>query len=146
MDSEANSKDLFINPNNLGNISAFRLLESKQFSKKTINTSNAKLFFTKVIKDFDSFILKCDIEGYDAKVLSRLPKEFFEKLNAAVIEIYPHPVINQSDIVNTINRLSVFESFGFRPDMKYPITNKALELYWLDTTKSVRNIYYKKTN
>ena len=146
LDSETNSKEVFINPNNLGNISAFRLLESKQFSKQTINTIDAKVFFTKVIKDFDSFILKCDIEGYDAKVLSRLPKEFFEKLNAAVIEIHPHPAVNQSDIVNTINRLGVFGSFGFRPDMKYPITNKALELYWLDTTKSVRNIYYKKTN
>jgi FkbM family methyltransferase len=155
------SGDIFINEHGLSNksetIKIYRDLGNSGHSSvfnKAVNVQNreeievrlesANQYFESNLLNYDSFIVKSDIQGLDAQVLSNFPIEFWKKVKAAVIEVWAFTEVKNEDVEDLITKLDSFQNLSWDPYFRIKPTITEIKKYWLSRDNQQRNLYISK--
>jgi len=93
----------------------------------------------------DRYIIKCDTQGMDALILSRIPNRIWEKVERAIIEVWALPEINNLDVTNLLNMCQHFNFRSWEPKFQNKIGMNEIREFWLGKSGSVRNLYFSNT-
>jgi len=155
------SGDIFVNEFGLSNksdkIKLYRDLENSGNSSifnQAVNIQNrevievkiesAKQYFESNLISYNSFIVKSDIQGLDAQVLSNFPIEFWNKVNAAVIEVWAFADVKNEDVEDLMTKLLSFENISWDPHFRIKSTLEEIKNFWLSRNNQQRNLYISK--
>lgn len=94
--------------------------------------------------EFENIVLKIDTQGMDAHILSRFPQRIWDKVGAAVVEVWATEQIDQTDVINFISMIKTFSWVNFKPTGRSSISMKDLEEFWLSGSGESRNLYISR--
>ena len=130
---------------NSGNTSLIaRVVPIDQVSKVRIQMLDTEEFASKYLASDSNFVIKSDLQGFDAKVLARLGKEIWEKTYAASVEVWALNEIERQDVVNLIENWKCFNKISWSSSFSNVVTLEEVQEFWLSTSNTHRNIYLKK--
>jgi FkbM family methyltransferase len=90
---------LYREKNNSGSGTMFSSLGTiSEFISFKLDSVKSCEFFDLNIKENEETIIKCDIQGYDAKVLSQIPNEKIKNISMIICELWSHPFIESNDV------------------------------------------------
>jgi len=141
--------EIFSDPNNLGNSSflSSAVANIDYISNPTILVETTE-YCKKFLNNFDSYVIKCDTQGMDALILSRFPKQIWQKCQSAVIEVWALPDVNKTDVENLVSMCQEFDNVSWDP---YSGKAKKLEFnevieFWTNKSGATRNLFLSKEN
>jgi hypothetical protein len=81
---------------------------------------------------FKNIVLKSDTQGFDAKILSRIPPKAWSSINSAVIEVWALPEVELSDVERLIGIWRDLAKFKFysSSNTSIELTLEEIELLW----------------
>ena len=97
------------------------------------------------LKGFDRYALKCDTQGMDALILSRIPNVLWQNTEVAVIEVWALPEINERDVAHLLTMFQNFEYFSWSPTSQNIERLSEISDYWLSKSGDSRNLFLSKT-
>lgn len=100
--AESGSATIFTEGFNHGNSSLIRdLVASDNVIQTENDVQSVAEFADEFLTGVDSherIVLECDTQGFDALILSRIPTEVWMRVNAAVVEVWAIPEINDAEV------------------------------------------------
>ena len=130
---------------NSGNTSLFaRVVPIDQVSKVRIQILNTEEFARKYLQNDHNFVIKSDLQGFDAKVLARLGAEIWKKTYAASVEVWALKEIEEQDVVNLIGNWEDFNKISWSSSFSNIVTLEEVQEFWLSSSNTHRNIYLRK--
>jgi FkbM family methyltransferase len=134
--------EISIENSNRGNSSFLpSAMPASGIRKMIVKTLAVEDFFQTYLSNFDKFIIKSDTQGYDSKILSLLPQEFWDKCGGAVIEIWALPEIEPVPVQNLLKMWSGYSNYNWAPNSSAPTTIKEIETFWLSKSGKSRNLF-----
>jgi len=135
-------KVISIDVNNSGNSS---LIAGAMFNKD----ASLEDVESRLVSDFEAmaaeygskYILKSDIQGMDAKILSQLSDIFWDGVEAAVIEIWALPEISIDNVAKLLEKWSHFTFVSWSPLMKKNTSLSQVEEFWTSKSGATRNLF-----
>jgi len=125
--------NIYIQESNRGNTSLLHEAMMKHQSKTMrINLIDTDRFSNEYLNKFKSIVLKSDTQGFDAKILSRIPPKAWSSINSAVIEVWALPEVELSDIGRLIGIWRDLAKFKFysSSNASIELTLEEIELLW----------------
>jgi len=136
---------IFINKSNFGNSSLIKTDENiDNFRVEEIEVYETKNFFKLRLLEFKSYFLKCDCEGSDAAILSRIPNEIWNRVERAVIEISAHSQISKLDLRKMEVILRKFSKVSWQSNPNDNIDPSQVIKFWGSSTNHHRNLFLVK--
>jgi len=136
--------DIFTESTNHGNTSLLTTVVP-EFSRiaTEIKLVETTAFFKKFLIDWDKYVIKCDTQGMDALILSRIPNTVWQRCERAVIEVWALPEIKESDVVRLVKMLGGFENISWNPlcDEGERVSLDELVAFWLSKTGKSKNLF-----
>ena len=135
--------EIFIQESNRGNTSLLHEAMMKHESKTmSINLIDTEKFSNEYLNKFENIILKSDTQGFDAKILSRIPPKVWSSINSAVIEVWALPEVELSDIVRLSGIWRDLAKFNFYSSSNNSIelTLEEIELLWSSKSGKSMNL------
>ena len=130
---------------NSGNTSLIaRVVPIDQVSKVRIQMLDTEEFASKYLASDSNFVIKSDLQGFDAKVLARLGKEIWEKTYAASVEVWALTEIEKQDVSNLLENWKYFNKISWSSSFSKIVTLEEIREFWLSGTNTHRNVYLKK--
>ena len=130
---------------NSGNTSLIaRVVPTDQVSKIRIQMMDTEEFSSKYLQIEHNFVIKSDLQGFDAKVLARLGNEIWEKTHAASVEVWALKEIEAQDVIKLLDNWKYFDSISWSSSFNNIVTLKEVKEFWLSGTNTHRNIYLRK--
>ena len=130
---------------NSGNTSLIaRVVPNDQVSKVRIQMLDTEEFASKYLASDTNFVIKSDLQGFDAKVLARLGKEIWEKTYAASVEVWALTEIEKQDVSNLLENWKYFNKICWSSSFSKIVTLEEIREFWLSGTNTHRNVYLKK--
>lgn len=130
---------------NSGNTSLIaRVVPTDQVSKVRIQMLDTEEFASKYLASDSNFVIKSDLQGFDAKVLARLGKEIWEKTYAASVEVWALTEIEKQDVSNLLGNWKYFNKISWSSSFSNIVTLEEIREFWLSGTNTHRNVYLKK--
>ena len=130
---------------NSGNTSLIaRVVPIDQVSKVRIQMLDTEEFASKYLASDSNFVIKSDLQGFDAKVLARLGKEIWEKTYAASVEVWALTEIEKQDVSNLLENWKYFNKISWSSSFSNIVTLEEIREFWLSGTNTHRNVYLKK--
>jgi FkbM family methyltransferase len=137
---------IFTQLSNYGNSS---LVESVVPASEQIQTEikvvDAKTYAIKHLAHYSSLVIKCDTQGMDPLILSRIPESIWDKVNHAVVEIWALPEI---EIKHVERLIAMWSGFQVELEMLSPIKKRKvhvslpdLKKIWLEKSYTQGNLY-----
>ena len=143
--SKPGRKIIYRDKGNSGNSSVFNTAVGIQNREEIeISLMSAERYFEDNLKQYEKLILKSDIQGLDAEVLSNFPAEFWNKVEAAVIEVWAFIEIKSDEVADFIAKISSFGSISWDPNFQKRTTFKEVEDFWFSKNNQQRNLYLSK--
>ena len=137
---------IFTQNSNRSNTSILRrVVPEFELIETDIVTLDTAEFCKTNLKNYDSYIIKCDIQGMDALVLSRIPNEIWQNLNRAVIELWALPEVEKNDVENLLLVLKKFKFLSWHPSSKKTVSISEIKNFWLSGSLHNRNLFLSKT-
>jgi len=118
-------------------VPASNLLSSK------INLVETTSFMIQNVRPFANYVIKCDTQGMDALILSRLPDYIWQNTVAAVVEIWALKEVKEDDVDNLMKKWSKFTRISLSSDFSSQLTIEEVRLFWLGKTGAQVNLYLK---
>lgn len=112
--------------------------------RTTVDIVDTSYFFADFGSNFDRFALKCDTQGMDAAILSRIPEHIWERVERAAIEIWALPTINVRDVERTLSFLTGFNRIAWDPDFRKTTTLKKVREFWTNKGRAERNLFLQR--
>jgi len=144
--SQNGESTIFTEASNHGNSS---LIKSKVDSIGQIQTvikiADTKEYCDTSLTKFESYVIKCDTQGMDALILSRIPKRIWEKVECAVIEVWALPEICDLDVTNLLLMCENFQFISWHPKSKKILDFSEVGKFWLGKSGAGRNLYLSRT-
>jgi FkbM family methyltransferase len=139
--------EIFTEKWNQGNTSLINsVVASKGKIVKKIELRDTVEYCANFLKSFDNYVIKCDTQGMDALILSRIPQRIWENVECAVIEVWAIPEINELDVENLLSMWERFEYVSWAPNSKKTITLDEISEFWLKKSgKEFRNLFLSKS-
>jgi FkbM family methyltransferase len=98
------------------------------------------------LTNFDSYVIKCDAQGMDALILSRIPELIWKNCESAVIEVWSLNSISKKDVDAFLSMCQEFEYVGWHPNTeKERIELSEVSEFWLSKSGSERNLFMSKS-
>ena len=145
LSSKPGRKIIYRDKGNSGNSSVFKTAVGIQNREEIkISLMSAERYYEDNLKRYDKLILKSDIQGLDAEVLSNFPVEFWNKVEAAVVEVWAFTEIKSDEVADFIAKISSFGSISWDPNFQKRTTFKEVEDFWLSKNNQQRNLYLSK--
>ena len=130
---------------NSGNTSLIaRVVPIDQVSKVRIKMLDTEDFSINYLTIDKEFVIKSDLQGFDAKVLARLGKKIWEKTYAASVEVWALNEIERQDVVNLIENWKCFNKISWSSSFSNVVTLEEVQEFWLSASNTHRNIYLRK--
>ena len=109
-----------------------------------IEVRDTNKFFKNRFADVDKFVIKCDIEGFDALVLAMIPKAIWERVDLLVVEVWPVKSIREKDVAKLIKYLQDFTVLSWSTNPSVAISLFEVREFWLNKSAETRNLLAKK--
>ncbi len=111
---------------------------------ETVQTYDSQEFFGAEMNLYDSIVLKCDTQGYDALILSRIPNSVWDKVDSAVIEVWALPFIDASHVKEFLDKLVDFSRVGWNSEEIAKVPLEDVADFWLSKTSKSRNLFLRR--
>ena len=129
----------------LGNTSlSVRVVPSDQITEIRTQMLNSEKFSNKYLATNDHFVIKSDLQEFDAKVLARLNKRIWERTYAASVGIGALHEIERQDITNLIGNSKYLNKISWSSSFTNIVNLEGVQEFWLSRTNTNGNVYLKK--
>lgn len=136
--------EFYTQGSNFGNSSLLKtLVPSKNLIKNEIVIKETAQVTESLLNQYESIVLKCDIQGMDSVVLARISENIWEKIVAGVIEVHAHEQIDIRDIEILLKKLTRYNFLAWDSQFTDTITLKDLRDFWLAKNNSEKNLFFK---
>jgi len=145
--SEGNgTSEIFTQTTNHGNSSLLKSVVplDEQISTQ-IKLVDTEEYCDNYLKEFDRYALKCDTQGMDALILSRIPNSIWQNVEVAVIEVWALPEINKQDVTHLLTMFQNFKYFSWNPISQNIKSLSEISEFWLSKSGTSRNLFLSKT-
>ena len=112
--------------------------------KTKVLIKNAEDFFSQYLSAFEYVVVKSDLQGMDAYVLSQIPIEIFKSIQSAVVEVWALPEINPADVDKFINAISFSYSLGWSEKSIGKLSPEIVREFWLSKSGLAKDLFIKK--
>jgi FkbM family methyltransferase len=138
--------DIFTQAANPGNTSLLKMVVPKNDMISTqIQLVETTAYCNKFLNNFDRYIIKCDIQGMDALILSRIPESIWKNCVSAVIEVWAREEISKQDVETLLSMFQEFEHVSWQSNAKKEkIELSEVSEFWLSKSGSSRNLFLSK--
>ncbi len=97
------------------------------------------------LKNFDRYVIKCDTQGMDALILSRIPDWVWKKCGSTIIEVWALDEISKKDVEALLSMCQEFDYVGWQPNnRKEKIELSDVSEFWLSKSGATRNLFLSK--
>ncbi len=142
LDELSGERKIRIQDSNRGNSSFLSSAMPKSDSKElTVKVLAVEDFFNDYLYGFRKIVLKSDTQGFDSKILSLLPKQFWNKCEGAVVEVWALPEIDLKDVENLMDMWTQFSEFNWEADGSAPTNLREVSSFWLSKSGRSRNLF-----
>jgi FkbM family methyltransferase len=139
--------EIFTEGSNHGNSSLFNsVVDSMEQIVTNVKLVDSAEFFRDAFSEIESFVIKCDTQGMDAVILSRIPKRIWQKVECAVVEVWALNEICEFDLDILLPLFQEFEFVSWDPNVNQMLTITDIKRFWLGKSKTHRNLYLRKSN
>ena len=137
---------IFTESTNHGNSSLLNSVVPKnRMISNTIKIVQTEKFFARNLNKFASYVIKCDTQGMDALILSRIPRSIWKKCESAVVEIWSIKEIRSADVDKLLDMWKDFQFFNWHPDFTGGnIKLDEIKEFWLKKSGKARNLFLSK--
>jgi FkbM family methyltransferase len=135
---------IYIEDNNKGNSTLDEKLISGLHERIEISTIDARDFFNTVFEQDLKIVLKSDMQGSEAKVLSKMSLQQWNQVTSASIEIWATIDVVESDVEICVNNFANFSYVSWHPKKGERLTKDEVRAFWLKGDNSFRNLYLIK--
>jgi FkbM family methyltransferase len=142
-DTEANSL-IHVNTENYGDSSLLPFATEIDSNDEYVNVIDTKTFSETELVQFDSIILKCDTQGYDAKILARIPDVIWRRITSLVVEIESYANLQETDMELCLDRFMEFDYKSFSRTGKNRLSRTEIRQIWTSKSHSTRNLYLSR--
>ena len=98
------------------------------------------------LNNFEKYVIKCDTQGMDALILSRLPERIWKNCESAVIEVEALPEVNKKDVESLLSMFYEFEHVAWQPDTRERrIQLSEVSEFWLSQSGDSKNLFLSKS-
>ena len=112
--------------------------------KTKVLIKKAEDFFSQYLSAFEYVVVKSDLQGMDAYVLSQIPIEIFKSIQSAVVEVWALPEINPADVDKFINAISFSYSLGWSEKSIGKLSPEIVREFWLSKSGLAKDLFIKK--
>jgi FkbM family methyltransferase len=138
---------IFTEKTNRGNSSLLQsVVPENGRTQSEIRLVDTKTHFENNFMGFTSFVIKCDTQGMDALILSRIPNLIWENTICAEIEVWALPSILTEDVDTLLCALNKFDLKSWSPNEIQEADIEEIRAYWLGKSGTWRNLYLSKSN
>ena len=104
--------------------------------------NSAKFFSSARFHGNSQIVLKSDLQGMDAVVMSTAGLEFWKRVRGGVIEVVPIKDIDCESVRFLLNKMGLFFSFSWNTSFRELMDSKAIAQFWCSGTGGPRNLYF----
>jgi FkbM family methyltransferase len=119
----------------------FQITNMLQTRVKLVDTRE---YFDKYLKNYDNYVIKCDAEGSDALICSKIPYTVWKNVESAIIEILAGPNVIETDVDHLLNMWQHFDFISFQSSSNQNINLNQVKEFWLSKSNSTRNLFLGK--
>jgi FkbM family methyltransferase len=140
-----NTKSLIhINNENSGDSSLYPLDPKIDSSDEFVTVVDTHTFSEIELSQFDAIILKCDTQGYDIKILARIPNLIWSRITSLVVEIESYTDLSDTDMKICLDRFMDFNHKSFSPSGKDQVSREEIRKVWTSKSHKTQNLYLSK--
>ena len=142
------SAEIFTEQWNQGNTSLINsVVAPKEKIINEIKLRDTAEYCLDFLSGFDSYVIKCDTQGMDALILSRIPHRIWENVERAVIEVWAIPEVNEVDVEKLLSMWEGFKYVSWAPNSHANISFTEVSEFWLKKSgKESRNLFLSRTS
>jgi FkbM family methyltransferase len=130
---------------NRGNTSIFNSVVPIEGQIQTeIELIDTSVYLEQFIDLYDGFVIKCDTQGMDALILSRVPQSIWRRTERVVLEVWALPEVDEMDVDKLIEMFDYFRVVSWTTDTEERITNDEIRKFWLGKSSRSRNLFLSK--
>lgn len=142
---DTNTKSLIhINNENFGDSSLHPLGPKIDSSDEFVTVVDTQTFSELELSQFDAIILKCDTQGYDVKILARIPNLIWSRITSLVVEIESYTDLLDTDMKICLDRFMDFNYKSFSPSGNDQVSKEEIRKVWTSKSHETRNLYLSK--
>jgi FkbM family methyltransferase len=102
-------------------------------------------YCNKFLTDFDRYVIKCDTQGMDALILSRIPERIWKNCESAVIEVWALDEIGKEDVEALLSMCEEFANASWQPSIrKEKIKLSEVSEFWLSKSGTSKNLFLSR--
>ena len=140
------NSEIFTQTTNHGNTSLLKsVVPFDELIITQIKLINTAEYFDNFLMGFDSYIIKCDTQGMDASILSRIPNRFWQSTGCAIIEVWAIPEIREQDVTRLLAMCQNFQYASWHPKSQKSIGLDEISEFWLSGQGTYRNLFLSKS-
>ncbi len=140
------TSEIFTQANNRGNSSLLAsVVPSDNLITTEIKIVDTTEYCHRFLDNYDNYIIKCDTQGMDALILSRIPNRIWQNTEVAIIEVWALPEIREQDVTQLLTMCQNFEYASWNPNSQERIGMSEISEYWLSKSGTFRNLFLSKT-
>ena len=145
LDKENGAKKIFTQKSNIGNSSIFKqLIPEHELIENDCTTVDVREFFNSSVKMYECYMIKCDIQGMDSMVLSRIPNDIWQKTDRAVIEVWATETVESRDVESLVEKLSNFKYLSWQQNLRELVSISDVSNFWLSKSGEQKNLFMSK--
>ena len=136
---------IFSEGNNFGNSSILEsVIPTGTKIRTQIELRKTTTFVDQELAAYDGFVIKCDTQGLDAKILSQLAERIWHSTEAAVVEIWALEEIDSVDVAKCLELWKLFTNVSWSSKMKENIGFEEVFSFWTAKNSASRNLFLSK--
>lgn len=146
LSNENGNSYFFTQTTNHGNTSQLAsVVPSNETIRTRIKMVDTEEYCDTFLEGFDKYVIKCDTQGMDALILSRIPNRIWQNTEVAVIEVWALPEIREQDVTNLLAMCQNFNYASWNPNSQERLDLDEVSEYWLSKSGTFRNLFLSKT-
>lgn len=146
LSDKSGEANIFTEATNHGNTSLLNSVVSEVGMISTqIQLVETTAYCNKFLTNFDKYVIKCDTQGMDALILSRIPDWVWKNCESAIIEVWALDEISKNDVEALLSMFQEFEYVAWQPNnRKEKIELSEVSQFWLSKSGAQRNLFLSK--
>ena len=146
LSDENGTSEIFTQATNHGNTSLLKsVVPHDERISTPIQLVDTGEYCANYFKGFDKYAIKCDTQGMDALILSRIPDVMWKNTEVAVVEVWALPEIYERDVTHLLTMFQYFKYFSWSPKSQNIKNISEIGDYWLSKSGDSRNLFLSKT-
>ena len=133
---------------NYGNSSLFQ--DAMVLPERSIATEveivEPQEYFENFGGDFSAFAIKCDTQGMDAFILSRISSEIWNRVERAAVEVWAFPEVQCEDVTRLLSLWGEFENVSWEPTLETKVELSEVAEFWTSKSGRERNLFLSRGN